>query len=533
MIKLGITTLNPHPRRLVPPASKYLSVTPAFGFLPGDPRLYYRRNRNRPAMLIALFLLCAVCASSGGAEDVTARPNILVVLCDDLGWGDLEDYGHPSIRTPRLVEMAKEGIRFTDFYSASPVCSPSRVGLLTGRMPNRAGVYNWIPEANPDRPPKGSRSLVQMKAEEFTIPEMLKEAGYATCMSGKWHCNAMFNSPKQAQPGDHGFDHWFATQNNAAPSHEHPVNFVRNGTPVGKIKGYSCQIVVDEFVTWLRQHKQDNPEQPFFGYVAYHEPHEPVASPPDLVKKYEQGGARNHNEAQYFANVENLDAATGKLIDAVDELGYGENTLIIFTSDNGPETLNRYKGTKRSYGTPGPLRGMKLHTHEAGYRVAGIMRWPARIAPGQVSEAPVCSLDFLPTFAKLAGASLPEDLLLDGAEFLPALSGEQIVRQRPLMWVYYNARQEDGRHHPSVSMRDGPYKVRALLEGVKSTSNLDANNAEAIRSAKLGQFELYDLSQDPSESNPLPATATNLPELLRQQYDDALSTFRVWPASKP
>ena len=144
------------------------------------------------------------------------RPNIVVILCDDLGWGDLQNYGHPTIKTPELMKMASEGIRFTSFYSASPVCSPSRVGLLTGRNPNRAGVYDWIPQASASQPPKNSRNLVEMRKEEFTIGEMLQSAGYATCMSGKWHCNAMFNSDRQAQPGDHGFDHWFATQNNAA-----------------------------------------------------------------------------------------------------------------------------------------------------------------------------------------------------------------------------------------------------------------------------------------------------------------------------
>ena len=331
----------------------------------------------------------------------TKRPNILVVLCDDLGWGDLQNYGHPHIKTPNLMRLADEGIQFSNFYSAAPVCSPSRVGLLTGRMPNRAGVFDWIPEADPTKPLRRSRDLVEMRKTEFTIPRMLKAAGYATCMSGKWHCNAMFNSTKQAQPGDHGFDHWFATQNNAAPSHENPVNFVRNGNPVGKIDGYSCQIVADEFISWLGQHKKQNPEQPFFGYVAYHEPHEPVASPPELVSKYQAAGARNSDEAQYFANVENLDAATGRLMAALEDLGYGDNTLVIFTSDNGPETLKRYGSARRSYGTPGHLRGMKLHTHEAGYRVAGIMRWPARIQAGQKSDAVVCSLDFLPTFAQL------------------------------------------------------------------------------------------------------------------------------------
>lgn len=458
------------------------------------------------------------------------RPNIVVILCDDLGWGDLENYGHPVIRSPRLMEMAAEGIQFSDFYSAAPVCSPSRVGLLTGRNPNRAGVYDWIPSASPGQTPASSRSLVEMRESEFTIAGMLREAGYATMMSGKWHCNAMFNSRKQAQPDDHGFDHWFATQNNAAPSHKNPTNFVRNGEQVGKIEGYSCLLVADEFVKWLGRHQASHPQQPFFAYIAYHEPHEPVASPPDLVEKYEKVGAANHDEAQYFANVENLDAATGRVLDAIDKLGYGDDTLVIFTSDNGPETLNRYRNAYRSYGVPGPLRGMKLHTHEAGCRVAGIMRWPAGIAAGQKSNEAVSSLDFLPTFARLAGATPPPEVELDGTDFLPALAGKPVERQKPLVWVYYHSLTESGNHLPSVSMRVGDLKVRALLEGIEGSSNLDESNYRKALEATLTDFEIFDLSSDPGESNPLPLDGSPLPGQLRDAYREAVKDFHVWPA---
>ncbi len=206
------------------------------------------------------------------------RPNIVIILCDDLGYGDLASYGHPHISTPNLDKMAAEGIRFTNFYSTAPVCSPSRVGLLTGRSPNRAGIYDWIPSAKEPKP--DAREQVHMRKEETTIPKLLKQAGYATAMVGKWHCNSNFNSIEQPQPIDAGFDHWMATQNNAAPSHENPKNFVRNGEEVGELEGYSCHIVVDEGIQWLENHTQQNPTQPFFLYLAFHEPHEPVASPP-------------------------------------------------------------------------------------------------------------------------------------------------------------------------------------------------------------------------------------------------------------
>jgi arylsulfatase A len=178
------------------------------------------------SLTAALFSIAIVAGPLLADSKVPRQPNIVVVLCDDLGYGDLECYGHPHIKTPNLNRMAKEGMRFTDFYSAAPVCSPSRVGLLTGRSPNRAGVYDWIPH----------RMDVHMRSSEVTIPQLLKQAGYATCMSGKWHCNSKFNSATQPQPDDAGFDHWFGTQNNASPSHENPTNFIRNGDEVGPLK---------------------------------------------------------------------------------------------------------------------------------------------------------------------------------------------------------------------------------------------------------------------------------------------------------
>ena len=212
------------------------------------------------------------------------RPNFLVILCDDLGYGDLGCYGHPHIKTPHLDALARGGIQFSSCYSAAPVCSPSRAGLLTGRSPNRAGIYDWIPPGNRPRP--DAREQVHLRASETTLPRLLQDAGYATCLSGKYHCNSQFNQATQAQPHQLGFDHWFATQNNARPSHADPDNFVRNGTPVGPLEGYSCQLVADEGIRWLRERDEDNDSQPFFLFVAFHEPHEPIASPEALVKNY-------------------------------------------------------------------------------------------------------------------------------------------------------------------------------------------------------------------------------------------------------
>jgi len=464
-----------------------------------------------------LFILFFLPMTSLHAQDT--RPNIVVVLCDDLGYGDLENYGHPHIRTPHLNRMAEEGLRFTDFYAASPVCSPSRAGLLTGRLPNRAGIYDWIPED----------SQVHLRASEVTIPALLKSAGYATFLGGKWHLNGRFDSPAQPQPGDFGFDHWFATQNNAAPSHENPVNFVRNGETAGPLEGYSCQLVVDEALDWLSGRQAEQPDQPFFMLVAFHEPHEPVASPPHLVERY-LDVARNRKEAEYFANIANIDAATGKLMAGLERLGVDENTLVIFTSDNGPETLDRYPRADRSYGSPGPLRGMKLWTTEAGIRVPGILRWPAAVEGGTVSHEPVAFYDFLPTFAHLAGAGLPPDLALDGTDFRPALRGQPIEREQPLTWIFYRALNDR-----PLALRDGDWKALAGLETgpVKKLTN---ENVESFRTAGLTDFAIYDLADDLDESDNRadadPRKARELRQRLESRHREILEDSHVWGPGK-
>ena len=461
----------------------------------------------------------ALLGSSVFAGDRPDNPNIVVVLCDDLGYGDLECYGHPHIKTPHLNRLAKEGIRFTNFYSAAPVCSPARVGLLTGRSPNRAGVYNFIPDGR----------NVYMRDSEVTIPQLLKKKGYATCMSGKWHCNGKFNSKSQPQPGAAGFDHWFGTQNNASPSHENPNNFVRNGEPVGKLEGFSCQLVVDEAVNWLKGQQKKDATQPFFMYVAFHEPHEPIASPPDLVEEY-SSVSKNENEAQYFANVANVDKAVGRLMASLKELKVDSNTLVVFTSDNGPETLNRYRRAKNSFGRATPLRGMKLWTTDAGFRVAGIMRWPDQIAADQVVDHVVSSLDFLPTFCELAGAETPTDLELDGTSFLPALENKSPDRSKPLLWIFYNALNER-----RVAMRDGDWKVLAKLS-IDRAKNVTVENDAAIKAATLSDFQMFKITEDLAENNDLsssmPEKSAELKQRLEKQYQQLVAGSHVWPASQ-
>ena len=181
---------------------------------------------------------CLAAPLFASQEESPNRPNIVVVLSDDLGYGDLECYGSSSLKTPHLNEFAAEGLKLTSCYAAHPNCSPSRAGLMTGRTPFRVGIYNWIPMYSP----------MHVKRSEITVATLLRNSGYDTCHVGKWHLNGDFNLPTQPQPWDHGFRHWFSTQNNALPNHRNPDNFVRNGVPVGKLEGYSAQLVTDEAI---------------------------------------------------------------------------------------------------------------------------------------------------------------------------------------------------------------------------------------------------------------------------------------------
>ena len=400
------------------------------------------------------------------------RPNIVVLLCDDLGYGDLSCFAHPAIRSPHLDQLAAEGLKLTHCYSAAPVCSPSRAGLMTGRSPNRLGIRDWIPP----------KSGVFLRPQEVTMAQLLRQAGYRTCHVGKWHLNSRVDG-SEPTPGDAGFGHWLYTQNNASPSHLDPVNFIRNGKPAGLLKGPSSHIVVEEAIRWLDGAKN----QPFFLNVWFHEPHEPVVATDEYLRLY--SSENNPDRRHYYADVSQMDAAVGKLMKYLDQHGLRDNTFVFFSSDNGPETLNRYKSASRSYGTPGPLRGMKLHITEAGYRVPGILRWPGHTKPGSVSAEPVCSLDLLPTACALAGVEPPKDRRLDGGSILPVFEGKPILRPHPLYWQYDNAISRPW----IISLRDGPWKLLA--------------------DAALEQFQLYRIADDIGEQHDL---AKEQPKRVRE-----------------
>lgn len=473
----------------------------------------------RLVVVLAVSLAGVLPCCTGHAATSLERPNILVILVDDLGYGDLGSYGHPNIRSPNLDRLAQNGMRFTDFYSAAPVCSPARAGFLTGRIPSRIGVYDWIPPG----------SDVHLPAEEMTVATLLREAGYATSLFGKWHLNGALDNG-QPQPDDHGFDYWYATAGFAMPSHRNPFNFMLNGVEVGPLEGFACQLVTDEAIRWL--HELRDPSKPFFQFVSYHEPHEAIASPAELVAGYP--ATQNLNEAEYFANVTNLDLAVGRLLDTLDDLGLTEDTFVLFTSDNGPEMLNRHPQAQRSYGSAGALRGKKLQLWEGGIRVPGIVRWPGRVPAGVVSETAVSGIDLLPTLCEIAGVQLSQTIQIDGASMVPALEGKELRREVPLFWYHYKSWGG-----PKVVMRRGDWKLAGYWAGPErlrtDSSTMRPGDVKMIRTTPLVRFELFDLERDPGElsdvsaSNPKIAEAMKI-EMLRL-YSEIQSQGRAWRES--
>jgi arylsulfatase A len=413
----------------------------------------------------------------------TPRPNVVVLLADDLGFKDIGCYGGP-VKTPALDGLAASGTRFTDFYSGCAVCSPSRASLLTGRSHIRAGVYSWIDD-------KSQRS--HLLEREVTLAEVLKQAGYATAHMGKWHLGLPTPQRKKPSPADHGFDYWFATGNNAAPSHRNPNNFIRNGESVGEIQGYSCQIVVDEAIAWLDRHRAK--DRPFLLNVWFHEPHAPIAAPDDIVSGY---GALKDAAAIYSGTIDNTDRAIARLLAKLKQVAPPENTLIFYASDNGSYRKDRV----------GELRGQKGMNWEGGIRVPGIVSWPGTVAAGKVETTPAGLVDVLPTVCGLLGIAPPAGVHLDGSDLSPLLSAKAartFTRHQPLFWHLQKSR-------PIVAMRDGRWSLTADPDYELSTDNMFREAwIPAIKSGGYKNWQLFDLEKDPSQQHDL---AASQPEVL-------------------
>lgn len=424
-------------------------------------------RREFTAVIAACIWLGA--GSTGAiAQTAPSRPNFVLIMADDLGYSDLSCYGSRENQTPFLDQLAAEGMRFTDFYAACAVCSPSRAAFMTGRFPVRVGVYSWL---------HPSHKRMHLRREEVTIAELLKDAGYKTAHFGKWHLGLGWRLEKGSgngpNPGDHGFDYWMATGANANPSHRNPDNFVRNGEALGRIEGYSSQIVVDEAIKWL-DGSQDK-TRPFYLNIWFHEPHTPLAAPDDLRNRH-----LNTQQPDYYGCIENMDNAVGRLLKKLDTMGSRDSTVVVFTSDNGGVTPSS------NY----PLTGRKTQLWEGGIREPAIIRWPQRVKKGTVVDTPAGLVDLLPTVCDIAGIPLPSDRKIDGASLTPLFSGAPVKRATPLYWFYSPSR-------PVCVIREGNYSLIADPQLDLSRDNMFREEyIGPIKATQLVNFRLYDLRAD-------------------------------------
>ena len=456
-------------------------------------------------------------------DEQTQVPNVVVFLSDDLGYGDLSCYGHPIIKTPNLDRFADQGVRLTDCHSAGTVCSPSRSGLLTGRHPYRSGFY-YIAGGN-----------TCLHEEEITIPELLKTAGYQTAFFGKWHLSRIENK-NQPTPGDQGFDYYLATSVNAFEGPQNPVRFIRNGQEAGVLEGWYCDIVVRESIRWL---ESINPEMPFFLEICTHEPHTPIAPPDSLVLPFlhddlmpiirglNYGGVDREvpdtllAAANYYATVQQLDHAFGVFLDELARLGLDKNTLILFTSDNGPEhpvNLEESRGEwdedtrDQCAGTPGPFRGMKRYPYEGGHRVPGLVRWRGMIPAGIVSDELFNGTDVLPILCNLAGVQVPQDRAIDGINSYNAFLNKPVERIKPVLWTF-PTHEDTYFRMPHMSLRDGDYTLLGWLPEKAGDQKL----VEWMKSSEPMKFALYDLNKDPGQQNDL---LKGMPEIAKKMIKE-------------
>lgn len=451
-------------------------------------------------------LLYSICTCSYAQQQTYKKPNIILILADDLGYNDVSIYrkAHngqgdkaPTSQTPNIDLLAEQGMIFTNFYAGAAVCSPSRAALMTGRNATRVGVYNWIPENSP----------MHLKSEEVTIAEVLKENGYATGHFGKWHLTS--EGTQQPLPNDQGFDYSFYAYNNAIPSHRNPENYFRNGKAVGKLEGYACHLVVDEAIDWLER-KNENTSEPFYLNVWFNEPHMKVAAPEALTKRHA------YNQ-EYYGAIENMDLAIGRLLSYLQEKGLEEETLIMFTSDNGSE---------RDHSND-PLRGEKCFNYEGGIRVPFIIKWPGNVPAGKVSELQGSFTDILPSVAEFTEASLPADRTIDGISLASVFKGTSTVPDREMPVFFYRYF-----HDPIFMLREGdwcllgyqniiPY-AESLEEGELANIrpwHFKENHMDYLEELKPVHFELYNLRNDKEQKNDL----SNLyPERVEQMKEKML-----------
>ena len=431
---------------------------------------------------------CLGASQRASKKATEGKPNIVLVLADDLGWAELGCYGNKFNETPNLDKLAREGVRFTDAYAAAPVCSPFRAALMTGQWPARVGITDYL------RP----NDTKHLSTDYVTIAEALKRGGYTTGMIGKWHLTGYANHGAEEFPPDvHGFDEVIVSENRGigGGSYFHPYHFNREIKQRIEPKEYLVDRCNLEAVEFIEGHKDER----FFLYLSHYAVHTRLVGRADLVAKYEKkpGAGKNNrakrNNVHLAAQLESIDEGVGMIMAKLDELGIAGNTVLIFTSDNGGED----RVTSNA-----PLRAGKSTLYEGGIREPLIVRWPPVVKAGCVCKAAMSTVDFYPTFLEIAGFRAERGQVLDGVSLLPLLKGKKTKLKRDTLYWHY------------------PLAKPHFLGG-KSTGAIRNGDWKLIEFFDDDRIELYNLADDVSEKN-------NLAEKMASKANELRKRLAKW-----
>ncbi len=467
----------------------------------------------RPALLAALLLAPLAALHAADAPRPGAKPNVIFILTDDQGWGDARFAGHPYVQTPNLDRLAAQSTWFQQFYVAATVCSPSRVAFMTSHYPARHHIHGHLA----DHPQNEARSMPNwLDTEVTTLADLLKTAEYATAHFGKWHLGS---GPGAPPPTDYGFDVAKVVNGNG------PTLGDEEKDPFFRAK--STAMIVDETIAFMRAHR----DFPFYINVWTLLPHallkptpeqlavyadlQPKADDPAFgtwMRKYLAGAEDLRSQMQvYCASLTDLDTQIGRLLDALDEMRLADNTIIFFSSDNGPEDYRVRNAANAGVGSTGNLRARKRSMYEGGIRTFGLLRWPGHAAAGRVDETSVIGgVDFLPTICRLTGIVVPADVKCDGEDVSDIWLGTSRPRTQALHWEWlFNVQgAEDGYLPPMLAIRDGDWKLFVSHKGTGA--------------------QLFNIPKDAGEAHNV---ARSNPEIVKSLTDNALAWAKTLPPS--
>ncbi len=479
---------------------------------------------NRWPLLLAAALLAVVnpwATRLVDAEVQSAKPNIILIMCDDLGWGDVGFNGNKTMKTPHLDAMAKSGLRFNRFYAASAVCSPTRGSVVTGRNPYRYGIR--------------TANAGHMKPQELTVAELLRKSGYRTGHFGKWHLGTLTKTMRDSNrggpkgtanyspPWENGFDVCFSTEAKV-PTYDpmlKPAGKVTNrgwdyirdkkaavsyGTHYwneqgqvvrDNLSGDDSKLIMDRAAPFIESAATD--DKPFFAIIWFHTPHLPVVAGPKHAAMYSQHDSHHKN---YYGCITAMDEQIGRLRQILRMLNVADNTMLTFCSDNGPE------GNSSAPGSAGPFRGRKRDLFEGGVRVPAVIEWPDRIKPGQ-TDYPAITSDYLPTILGVVGAERTDNRPLDGLDLAPVFHHPTQTRSKPIGFQYAG----------KWAWNDNQYKLVYYPQARKRRKGAKKDVVAKKDKTKGGSLMLFDLIADPGESKNLASEMPEVVERMRRECD--------------